>query len=106
MAHFGVSSHRQEGALVVVPEGELDIAAVDAVRDAIAARAPGEALVIDLRSLDFLDTSGIHLMVEVHRRAGEEAFSLRVVRARKPVQRVFEIAGLEGVLPFVEVGDA
>ena len=106
MAHFGVSSHRHGGALVVVPEGELDIAAVGAVRDAIAGRAPGEALVIDLGALDFIDTSGIHLVVEAHQRAEEEGFALRVVRARRPVQRVFELAGLEGVLPFEDAGDA
>jgi anti-sigma B factor antagonist len=104
MAHFDVSSHRKDGSLVVVPQGELDIAAVDTVRSVMQSRDEGEDLVIDLRSLDFLDTSGIQLVVEAYRAAALDGFDLRIVRARHSVQRVFEIAGLDNVLPF-EDGD-
>lgn len=86
---------------MVIPEGELDIATVDAVREEAAQRGPGEGLVIDLRGVDFLDTSGIAFTVEVYRAAtAEEGFELRIVRALPRVQRVFDLAGLEGVLPF------
>lgn len=102
MTHFDVSSHREAGALVVVPEGELDIAAVRAVRASLDEREPGERLVVDLRELTFLDTSGLQVLVETYRAAREEGFELRVLRARPAVQRVFEIAGLDAVLPFAD----
>ena len=44
MPQFDVSSHREDGALVVVLEGELDIATVDLVRASLAGRDEGFAL--------------------------------------------------------------
>jgi anti-anti-sigma factor len=99
---FGVTSHREGGALVVAPSGELDIASADDVRAELAQRAPDEDLVLDLRGLEFLDTSGIQVTVETHRAAKAEGFRLRILRAPERVHRVFEIAGLAEVLPFVD----
>lgn len=85
----------------MVPRGELDIATVDAVREEAAARQPGEGLVVDLREVEFLDTSGIAFAVDVYRESrSEDSYELRILRAPPRVQRVFDIAGLEGVLPF------
>lgn len=106
MTDFHVTARHEKGGLVVAPTGELDIATVDAVRDEAGRRAPGEALVIDLSGLTFLDTSAIALVVEAYRAAAQQGFTLRIVRARPHVQRVFEIAGLEGVLPFEDGGGA
>jgi anti-sigma B factor antagonist len=97
---FEVSSRHEDGALVVACEGELDIATVDRVRAELVERGEGEALVIDLSALTFLDTSAIQLLVEAMRAARDEGFALRIVRAHPRVQRVFGIAGLETVLPF------
>jgi stage II sporulation protein AA (anti-sigma F factor antagonist) len=105
---FDVVVHRRPGRLVVRPVGELDIATVGRVRTALAGRKDDEDLVIDLRALGFLDTSGLQLMVELHRRSQADGWSLTLVRGGTPVQRVFEIAGLEGILPFADEppGDA
>jgi anti-sigma B factor antagonist len=100
VVQFAVTSHREEGRLVVVPTGELDIASADAVRSEADRRNPDDELVLDLRGLTFVDTSGIQLLVELQRAARDEGFALRIVRARAQVHRVFEIAGLEEVLPF------
>ena len=102
MADFAVTSSREAGSLVVAPTGELDIATVDAVRAEVEQRRGDEGLEIDLSGVDFLDTSGIQLIVESHRAARAEGFELSVHRAPPGVQRVFKIAGLEGVLPFVD----
>ena len=105
MTGFGVTSRHEGGRLIVAPTGELDIATVDAVRVELTARAEGEGIVLDLRGVQFLDTSGIQVAVEAWRASREEEFELRIVRADPRVQRVFEIAGLEGVLPFVDAPD-
>ena len=101
-SEFDVQTSREDGRLVVAPVGELDIATVDRLRDAVAARGDGEALVVDLAGLEFLDTSGLQLMVALHRRARDEGYELTIVRGPHEVQRVFEIAGLDGVLPFAD----
>ena len=95
-----MTTERGEGVLRVIPNGELDIAAADTLRARVAERAPSEKLVLDLRGLDFMDTSGIQVLVEAFRAARDEGFQLRIIRAPSGVQRVFEIAGLDAVLPF------
>lgn len=90
--------HTTDAGLVVTPVGELDIATAPELRAALARRDDG--LVLDLSELEFMDTSGVQLVVEVSRAAREAPFALSIVRGRPDVQRVFEIAGLEGVLPF------
>ena len=99
---FDVGLRREPGRLVVRPRGELDIATVPRLRDAIAQRRPDEALVVDLRDLAFLDTSGLQIVVEMSRRARGEGFELTLVRGAHGVQRVFEIAGLADMLPFAD----
>jgi anti-sigma B factor antagonist len=92
----------------VAPTGELDIATVDAVRAELATREPGEGVVLDLSGVEFLDTSGIQVTVELWRASTDEGFDLRVVRAPPQVHRVFVLAGLHDVLPFADApeGDA
>jgi anti-anti-sigma factor len=99
---FEVRTRSEPDQLVVTPVGELDIATVDQVRTAIAERADGARLVLDLSQLGFMDTSGIQVVVESYRDARDQGFELSIVRAEPMVQRVFEIAGLEGVLPFID----
>jgi anti-anti-sigma factor len=105
MPGFGVTSHHQDGRLLVVATGEIDIASVDAVRAELAAREPEEGLVLDLRGVDFLDTSGIQVTVEAWRAARAEGYELRILRAAPRVHRVFEIAGLGEILPFADEPD-
>ena len=100
MSLFSVTTERRSGSLRVIPAGELDIAAADSLRARLAERAASENLVLDLSRLDFMDTSGIQVVVEAYRAARDEGFDLCIVPAPQPVQRVFEIAGLEEVLPF------
>ena len=99
---FEVGVDRRPGWLVVRPHGELDIATVEALRRSLAARDGDEGLALDLRGLGFLDTSGLQLVLETFRRARTEDWELVVVRGPRSVQRVFEIAGLEDMLPFAD----
>jgi anti-anti-sigma factor len=105
MAPFEVTSQRDDDRFVVALTGELDIATAERARHELARRRAGEGLVLDLRGLDFLDTSGIQLVVEAFRASRDEGFELRILPAPPAIHRVFEIAGLERVLPF-DSGDA
>jgi anti-sigma B factor antagonist len=102
VGHFEVRTLSEPERLVVTPVGELDIATVDQVRAAVAKRREGAGLVLDLSELEFMDTSGIQVIVESFRDAREAGFTLSIVRADPQVQRVFEIAGLDTVLPFTD----
>jgi anti-anti-sigma factor len=97
---FAVDVRHEGGRLVLAPSGELDIATVERIRGLLDERRPGEALELDLRGLRFLDTSGLQFVVEAQRRAREEGYRLHLRPGPANVQRVFEIAGLDRVLPF------
>lgn len=84
--------------------GELDIATVPRLEDAIAAalaRGPRQ-LVIDLRPLGFLDSSGLREFIVLADRAQEEGFELQLVRPAKAVLAIFQITRAEENLPFVD----
>jgi anti-anti-sigma factor len=100
---FEVLTNRDGATLVVSPRGEIDLATVGVVREAVdAEQQPGEALVLDLREVGFMDTSGLRYVLELHERAKQEGFGLLLVRGPSAVQRVFEVSGLEPRLPFVD----
>jgi anti-anti-sigma factor len=101
--NFDVLTSRDGATLVVSPRGEIDLATVGLVREAVdREQQPGEALVLDLREVGFMDTSGLRYVLELNDRAKQEGFGLLLVRGPSAVQRVFEVSGLEPRLPFVD----
>ena len=101
--NFDVAVNSTDSTVVVAPRGEIDLATVGLVRDAVDAHwHPGDALVLDLRGVEFIDTSGLRYTLELTDRATRERWDLRFVRGPRPVQRVFEVAGVESRLPFVD----
>lgn len=98
---FRVDVRHDGAAVVVAPHGEIDLGTVDEVRKAIERSHDGSSnLVIDLRGVGFLDTSGLRLVVEQSDRATQRGYRFELIPGPPPVQRVFEIAGLEPKLPF------
>jgi anti-anti-sigma factor len=59
-------------------------------------------VVLDLREVGFMDTSGLRYVLELNDRAARDGFQLRLVRGPAAVQRVFEVSGLDSRLPFVD----
>jgi anti-sigma B factor antagonist len=100
---FGVQRSRRGEAVVVTPTGEIDLATVDALREEIvAARGEARRVVLDLRGVEFLDSTGLRLIVEAQRDAELEGWAFVVVRARESVQRLLDIAGLSSRLTLVD----
>jgi anti-sigma B factor antagonist len=80
-------------ASVVSLAGEIDIATAPKVQAALdAARGEG-ALVLDLRGVGFIDTSGLRVIVIERQRARAEGYEFAIVRGPSQVQRLLEIAG-------------
>lgn len=84
--------------------GEFDIGAADRAEAELAAiesRAP-ELVVLDLRELEFMDSTGLRVILAARRRAEARAGRLVIVRGPEPVDRVFRLARLERFLEFVD----
>ena len=91
-------------AAIVALEGELDLSNAHEVEAELhALRSVGFGhLVLDLRKLEFLDSTGLRLLVKWHRHAGDGGPRLSIVKGPPHVQRVLEIAGLDDLLDAVD----
>lgn len=103
-----VVCERRGDAAVLVLHGELDLSTVDALRDVLRSQEARAAIVVlDLRSLQFIDSSGLSLIVSEQQRARQDGFRLAIAVGGAPtVQRLFELTGLQGTLTLVEDPDA
>lgn len=104
-AAFGVDVHEDDGRVVVALHGELDLATADEFERALMPPLnDGRDVVLDLRGLGFIDSSGVRVVVKAHTSATENGCRLTVLRGDPdgPVGRVLEISGLNEIL---ELGD-
>lgn len=88
----------------IAPAGELDIATAPRLEQAIA-EATGDGsidLVLDLRGLTFMDSSGLRALVQTHQRSQTEGFGLAIWRGPRQIDRLFAVSGLEDVLPLAD----
>jgi anti-sigma B factor antagonist len=92
------------GHVRVVPVGELDLA-TGAILDGRLRElreSGAERLVVDLRRLDFMDSSGLRLLLHWEELTRADGAELALVAGPPEIQRVCETTGLLGRLRFVE----
>jgi anti-anti-sigma factor len=53
-----------------------------------------EVVVVDLRQLDFMDSTGLSVLVRAHQRATENGKRFGVVRGPQQVQRLLSLTGV------------
>ncbi len=101
---FEINVVRDRESATVTLAGELDIATVPRVEEAIEATLTGEVqqLTVDLSGLGFVDSSGLRLFIVLDQRAAEQGWELRLLRPDAQVLTVFRVSGVEENLPFVE----
>lgn len=84
--------------------GELDLATSPQLQDALReAELYARRIVLDLRELAFLDTSGIHVIVDASHRLRQSRHRLVLVRGPSPVDRLFALTGTTAVLDIVDL---
>jgi anti-sigma B factor antagonist len=82
-----------EGVVVLTLAGELDLAALPAFAEAVAACADSGGLILDLAEVTFMDSTGVSALVKLRQRLGPgETLVLRNVPRQS--QRVLELTGL------------
>lgn len=91
----------------VVPVGELDLSNADQLRDHLnkLIQAGATSVALDLRELQFMDSTGLALIIETHHACQPDGCQLSIIQGPPPIRRLFEITGLLDQLPFVEPGD-
>jgi anti-anti-sigma factor len=59
-------------------------------------------LVLDLRDLEFMDSTGLTLLTRWSRGADQDGYDLALIRGEDRVHRLFEITGMAGYFTFVD----
>ena len=96
---FRIEIEPDRHRVFVAPHGELDIATVPdlgEVLDGLVERGL-RAIVIDLRSTTFIDSTAVHLLF---RQTTRQDASITVIDGPETVSRVFDLAGVRKVLAF------
>jgi anti-sigma B factor antagonist len=97
---FRVERAPLAGAPGVIVRGEVDIATVPHLTlelDAAIRDSEG-AFVVDLCDVDFLDSTGVSVLVRARAVLARDDRALVVVCPAGPVRRVFEVAGITDLL--------
>jgi anti-anti-sigma factor len=93
----------EAGQVRVAPVGELDLAAAEPLVQTIRelCRSGVKHLILDLRRVSFIDSSGVRLAFDLHTDATGDGLRLELVPGPPNVQRIFELTGTHDRLPFV-----
>jgi len=88
----------------VTVTGDIDLAGVAALERARAKALDGnpERMLIDLRGVNFVDSSGLRFLLQTERAARSHGCTLRLLRPADSAMQVFVVTGAERHLPFVD----
>jgi anti-anti-sigma factor len=80
--------------------GEIDVATADSLIDAAtsALHASTRLLILDLAGVTFCGAAGITALIKIHRIASAAGASLALANVGTPVQHVFDLVHLNGIL--------
>jgi anti-sigma B factor antagonist len=105
---FDIESREDGGTVTVRVAGDLDLAASARLEEALD-RLDGEAvpdvMVLDLRGVTFIDSTGLRVITTADARAREGRYELRIVRGSDPVQKLLHVTGMDRILPLVDDPD-
>jgi anti-sigma B factor antagonist len=108
MPSLDVTTEQYPGQTRVVLIGELDIASTDGLEKqlaAIEADSPN-TIVLDLRRVEFIDSTGLRALIAADQRARSEGRRLAVVRGPNAVAHLLAVTQLDQRLEIVDHPDA
>ena len=103
-SHFRLEVQSQGKATVIAVRGELDLASSPALQEELdrVSASDAEMLIIDLRELDYMDSTGLSVLVRAHQRAEEQGRQLAVVKGPQQVQRLLSLTGVSDRMTVVD----
>lgn len=103
-SHFRVEVRNHGRAAIIAVSGELDLASSPALQEELdrLAMSDSQLLIIDLRELDFMDSTGLSVLVRAHQRSEEQGRELAMVKGPQQVQRLLSLTGVGDRLTLVD----
>ena len=101
---FDIDVEHRDGIVVVRPIGELDLVTAPQLRSILQElRNRKASVVIDLKELTFIDSTGLRLIWDADATAREDGLGLSLTVGHPDVMRVFELTGLTRRLNFADL---
>jgi anti-anti-sigma factor len=96
-AGFTIEERRAGIRALVGISGDLDFSAAPELSDAVDRQLEARAheIWIDLRGLDFMDSTGLRTLVSANQRARTQGRRLAIVRGPEQVDRIFSVTRLD-----------
>ncbi len=97
MSHFSQEAH-EDGSTILRISGEIDLAVAEelgVVAQACLQESTG--IKLDLGEVTFIDSSGLGVLVRVHKDAVAKGKTFRLVSVSNSVERLLEVTGLDRV---------
>ncbi|MDQ6817818.1 MAG: STAS domain-containing protein [Actinomycetota bacterium] len=103
-SHFRLHARSEADARVLTLGGELDLAACPELEEELdqALRSQVSLVLVDLRELDFMDSTGLSALVRAHQRAEQNGQRFVLVNGSHQVQRLLSLTGMEKRMTLVD----
>ncbi len=92
---FEVEVRAEARGTVVTVSGELDVATSQVLERELAKLPEVALLVVDLRGVTFIDSTGLGVLVRAHQLAQEQGRRFGLVRGNGQVNRLLSLTGLD-----------
>jgi anti-sigma B factor antagonist len=90
-----------DGVAQVKVSGELDLLTAPELQAALEPlQAEGTDIELDLSGLEFIDSTGVHLVLQTYQASRRDGWELTLTGAGAEIRRAFELVGLLDRLPF------
>jgi anti-sigma B factor antagonist len=103
-SNFSVDVHDGEQAVLIEVSGELDLASSPELERELERGTASEAelLIIDLRKLEFMDSTGLSVLVRAHQKATQSGKRFAIVKGPQQVERLLSLTGVAERLTVVD----
>ena len=104
-SHFRVEVRNADATTVISVSGELDLASSPALEQELerVSQSDAQVVVVDLRNLEFMDSTGLSVLVRAHQRVEEHGRRLGLVYGSQQVQRLLTLTGVADRLMLTDV---
>jgi anti-sigma B factor antagonist len=104
LGQLSIRSKRDGETHTIGVRGEIDVAGAGRVeRELLRAEATdAQAIVLDLSTLSFIDSTGVRMLVMAEARSRADSDRLQLRRPPESVLRVLRLTGIEDRMPFAD----
>jgi len=92
------------GVPVITLEGEIDLSTSTRFKEVVyeVIESGRKDIVIDLNGLEFMDSTGLGVVVAALKKTSMEGGSIKLICSKRNIRKVFTVTGLDKVFPIYD----